>query len=86
MSIFDAYGCFKATVPQLKHYKRKAKRIAASLFPHKKKKKGKGKMAIQNKTFHQDIHSETYNDKNSKPQQKHRLGKILTGGGVGGGA
>ena len=42
-------------------------------------------MAIQNKTFLQDIHSKTYNDKNSKPQQKHRLGKILTVGGVGGG-
>ena len=38
--------------------------------------------------FHQDIHAKTYNDRNSIPQQKYRLGtisKTLTGGGAGGG-
>ena len=34
-------------------------------------------MAIQNKKKnHQDIHAKTYNDKNGKPQKKHRIGTI----------
>ena len=40
------------------------------------------------KTNHQDIYAKTYNDKNSKPEQKHRLGTVrkkFTGGGGGGG-
>ena len=34
------------------------------------------------KKNHQDIHAKTYNDRNSKPQQKHRLGMFIkiTGG------
>ena len=35
-----------------------------------------GRTAIQNKIFHLDIHSKTYNDNNSKQQQKHRLGTV----------
>ena len=34
-------------------------------------------MTIQNrKKNHQDKHVKTYNDRYSKPQQKHRLGKV----------
>ena len=29
------------------------------------------------KTNHKDIHAKTYNDKNSKPQQKHRLVTVI---------
>ena len=41
-----------------------------------------GQTAIQIKNNYQDIHAQTYNDRNSKPQQKHRLQTIsnnLTG-------
>ena len=32
-----------------------------------------GQTAIKNNKSRQDIHAKTYNDRNSKPQQKHRL-------------
>ena len=50
-----------------------------------------GQTAIKNnkkRKYQQDIHAKTYNDRNSKPQQKHRLGTVsknLTWGGGGGG-
>ena len=62
--------CTKATVPQSKHYKQTAKRTVS--FPNI------GQTAIQNKHF-----TRTYNDRNSKPQQRHSLGmvsKTLLGG------
>ena len=34
-----------------------------------------GQMAIEKKN-QQDIHAKTYNDRNSKPQQKRRLGTV----------
>ena len=48
------------------------------------KQKAKGQFRSQQvakrlskiKKNYQDIHAKTYNDRNSKPQQKHRLGKV----------
>ena len=63
---------------QSNHYKQKAKRTVYS--------PKNVQTAIQNKKNHQDIHAKTYNDRISKPQQKHRHGtasKLLLG--VGGG-
>ena len=53
--------------PQSKHYRQKEKRINEN-----------GQTAIQNNNNknHQDIHAKTYNDRNSKPQQKRRLGTV----------
>ena len=58
----------KATAPQSKHYKQKAKKKGS--FPKT------GQMAIQIKNY-QVIHAKTYNDRNSKPQQKYRLITLL---------
>ena len=52
----------KASAQKLKHYKQKAERTVS--FQTKKKK------------IYQDIYAKTHNDRNSKPQQKHRLGTV----------
>ena len=57
----------KVTAPQSKLYKQKAKRTVSS----KKWSNGYPKYK-----FHQDIHAKTYNDRYSKPQQKHRIGTV----------
>ena len=61
----------KATAPQSKHYKQKAKRIVSF--------HNLDQMAIQNnkKTANpQNIHAKINNDKTSIPQQKHLLGTV----------
>ena len=76
-SVQDPNGkkdALKATESQSKHYKQKAKMTASFLKMDKR--------LLKRKKNHQDIHAKTYSDRNSKPQQKHRLGtvrKILLG-------